>query len=269
MGTAAQAGQQDVGIGAPRYPEVEVNLVGVGSHLLAVLDRCRRAVEKAELPKAVYTDFYDEATGDYDDLVVHALRTMTEWFTVITDAAVPANESIEDYLTRLEAALEPQGDFWEMELVGQMVETRSMGGVDSSDPEGAIRASVAKEIELQLRDIELWRDDLAVQVTNVDWDCFEVQNGGLTLIGTLAVRFTVSADGIALWSAGANIFCEHSLEDDLEDDEELDELDELPDDEVEDWWLAHGVDVWEVTDFRCRWIDIGEVEVVLVPNRQP
>jgi len=176
---------------------------------------------------------------------------------LITEVVVPTNETVEDYLTRLEAALEPQGDFWEMELVGQMVETRNMGGVDSSDPEDVIRSSVAKEIELQFRDIELWRDDLAVQVERIDWDCFEVQNGSV-LIGTLAVRFTMSADGITLWSAGANIFCEHSLEDDLEDDEDLDEL---PDDEVEDWWLAHGLDVWDVTDFRCRWIDIGEVEL--------
>ena len=185
-----------------------------------------------------------------------------------------AIETIEDYLVRLEDALAPQGVFRENELIGDMVRILAMYGVDWSEPPDVIRRNIATEIELQLRDIDFWRDDLTVQVERIDWDCFEVQNGGQTLVGTLTADFSVCANTEPLWGGNANIFCdqdliellEQTLEDGLEDegcDQLADELDDVPEDEVETWWLAHGLDVEAITEYWCRWVDIALVYTVL------
>lgn len=167
-------------------------------------------------------------------------------------------ETIEEYLLRLEHALAPEGEFWQNELLPQR-RTRHMAKVSFSAPKERTVADIAREVELQLRDIGLWREGLSVKVKDFDWECCEIQNEGCSLIGTLWVEFGVWGDGALLWSAHANLLCDHDLTNGLGDDE-LDGLDELDDDEAA-WWLAHGVDIGEVTDFDCPLIDMGEVEL--------
>jgi hypothetical protein len=184
---------------------------------------------------------------------------MTTKGNVIGMAKANTVETIEEYLLRLEHALAPQGEFWNNELLAQR-RTRHMVKVSFSAPKEHVRADIAREVELQLRDIGLWREGLSVRVEGFDWECCEIQNEGCSLIGTLWVEFGVWGDGALLWSAHANLLCDHDLANDLGDDE-LDGLDELDDDEAAAWWLARGVDVEEVSDFDCPLIDIGEVEL--------
>jgi hypothetical protein len=185
-----------------------------------------------------------------------------------TTNTVAAVESIEDYLERLEEALEPEGDFWENELLGQMSRVWHLGSVNSEDADDVIHAGVAKEIEEQLRGLDFWRDDLSIRIDDTDFECFEIQNDGRTLTGTLYAEFTVVHDGDGLWSARSNIFCERDLPDALLETGgvalshgDLDALGNLPDSEVDGWWLARGLSVWGITAFDCRWVDIGEVEL--------
>jgi len=61
----------------PKYPQVEVELVGKDGNAFAILGRCQKAVRRAGLPKEVFDQYKAEATsGDYD----HLLQTTMEWF---------------------------------------------------------------------------------------------------------------------------------------------------------------------------------------------
>jgi hypothetical protein len=184
---------------------------------------------------------------------------MTTKGNVIGMAKANTVETIEEYLLRLEHALAPQGEFWQNELLPQR-RTRHMVKVSFSAPKEHVRADIAREVELQLRDIGLWREDLSVKVKDFDWECCEIQNEGCSLIGTLWVEFGVWGGGALLWSAHADLLCDHDLANGLGDDE-LDGLDELDEDEAAAWWLARGVDIEEVSDFDCPLIDMGEVEL--------
>lgn len=63
----------------PRYPDIEVQLVGEDGNAFAVLGRVQRALREAGVPEAVVREFLAEATaGDYD----HLLGTVMRWVTV-------------------------------------------------------------------------------------------------------------------------------------------------------------------------------------------
>ena len=59
----------------PKYPDVQVRLLGEDGNAFAILGRVRKALQKAGHGDAV-EEFTKEATaGDYD----HLLRTVLEW----------------------------------------------------------------------------------------------------------------------------------------------------------------------------------------------
>lgn len=59
----------------PRYPEVEVTLVGEDSNAFFIIGRVQRALRKAKVPDAEITRFAEEATaGDYDNVIATAMR---------------------------------------------------------------------------------------------------------------------------------------------------------------------------------------------------
>ena len=63
----------------PRFPEIDVELVGQDGNAFAILGACRRAMKRAKLDPEIIEDFMREATsGDYDDL----LQTAMKWFNV-------------------------------------------------------------------------------------------------------------------------------------------------------------------------------------------
>ena len=63
----------------PRYPEVEVKLVGKDGNAFAILGRVCEALKRAEVPQAEVDEFMAQATaGDYD----HLLHVVMEWVTV-------------------------------------------------------------------------------------------------------------------------------------------------------------------------------------------
>ncbi len=63
----------------PKYPQVEVNLVGEDGNDILILGRVARAMRRAKVPQADIDLFYTEATaGDYD----HLLQTCMRWVTV-------------------------------------------------------------------------------------------------------------------------------------------------------------------------------------------
>lgn len=63
----------------PRYPEVEVELVGQDGNAFAILARVQGAMRRAGVPKADLDAFRDEATsGDYN----HLLQTCTRWVSI-------------------------------------------------------------------------------------------------------------------------------------------------------------------------------------------
>lgn len=68
----------------PKFPEVEVKLVGEDGNAFSILGRCRAQVSLARrnnlsAPNGVeWNEFHEEATsGDYD----HLLCTVMKWFT--------------------------------------------------------------------------------------------------------------------------------------------------------------------------------------------
>ena len=67
----------------PKYPEIEVQLVGEDGNAFAILGQVRRAMRNA-LPPTEFTEawalFEAEATsGDYD----HLLQTVMQWVEVV------------------------------------------------------------------------------------------------------------------------------------------------------------------------------------------
>lgn len=62
----------------PKYPEIEVNIIGRDGNAFAILGACDRAA-KRKIPSVEWDSFMDEATsGDYN----HLLRTVMKWFNV-------------------------------------------------------------------------------------------------------------------------------------------------------------------------------------------
>ena len=64
----------------PKYPHITVRLTERHGNAFAILGRCRRAAENAQLPEEEIEQFLTEAmAGDYDHLVQTAMR----WFEII------------------------------------------------------------------------------------------------------------------------------------------------------------------------------------------
>ena len=63
----------------PKYPEIEVQLIGEDGNAFAILAKVKRAMRLGGVCKCQIEDFREEATsGDYD----HLLRTCMKWVTV-------------------------------------------------------------------------------------------------------------------------------------------------------------------------------------------
>ena len=64
----------------PKFPDVEVKLVGQNGNAYAILAAVRRGLRKAEVSNADVDRFVEEATaGDYDNL----LRVCMAWVVVV------------------------------------------------------------------------------------------------------------------------------------------------------------------------------------------
>lgn len=62
-----------------KYPEINVQLVGLNSNVFSILGKCLEAMRRAKLSQEERDAFYKEATsGNYD----HVLATCMEWFDV-------------------------------------------------------------------------------------------------------------------------------------------------------------------------------------------
>lgn len=60
----------------PRYPEVEVPMVGEDGNAFAIIGRVSKALGRAGVPAGEVKEFKEEAmSGDYDAL----LRTVIRW----------------------------------------------------------------------------------------------------------------------------------------------------------------------------------------------
>ena len=66
----------------PRYPEVEVQLVGEDGNAFSILGRVRMAMKKHGISEDVRDEFMREATSDDYD---HLLRTCMAWVTCDPD----------------------------------------------------------------------------------------------------------------------------------------------------------------------------------------
>jgi len=63
----------------PKYPEIEVELVGQDGNAFAIIGACVKMMKKAKLQQSEIDEFNKEAmSGDYDNL----LRTCMKWFDV-------------------------------------------------------------------------------------------------------------------------------------------------------------------------------------------
>ncbi len=63
----------------PKYPDVEVQLVGEDGNAFAIMGRVMSALKDAGVAKDEIDQYYAESTsGDYDNL----LRTAVEWVSV-------------------------------------------------------------------------------------------------------------------------------------------------------------------------------------------
>lgn len=63
----------------PKYPEVEVELVGQDGNAFAIMGRVSGALKKAGVPKDEVAEYMRESmSGDYDNL----LRTAMKWVSV-------------------------------------------------------------------------------------------------------------------------------------------------------------------------------------------
>jgi hypothetical protein len=64
---------------SPKYPDVQVQLVGEDGNAFAIMGRVAGALKRAGVPKEEIDVYYSESTsGDYDNL----LRTATQWVQV-------------------------------------------------------------------------------------------------------------------------------------------------------------------------------------------
>lgn len=63
----------------PKYPEIEVELVGQDGNAYAIMGRVEAALKEGGVPKAERDKYMEESmSGDYDNL----LRTAMKWVTV-------------------------------------------------------------------------------------------------------------------------------------------------------------------------------------------
>lgn len=63
----------------PKYPEVEVELVGQDGNAMAIMARVSRAMEKEGIPAKEREKFLEEAmSGDYDTVI----QTCMKWVEV-------------------------------------------------------------------------------------------------------------------------------------------------------------------------------------------
>ncbi len=68
-----------VGIEAPKYPEIEVRLVGEDGNAVAIMGRVANALRKAGVSQEEINAYLDESmSGDYDNV----LRTAVKWVSV-------------------------------------------------------------------------------------------------------------------------------------------------------------------------------------------
>lgn len=72
-------GKSFAGIDAPKYPEIEVRLVGEDGNAVAIMGRVSNAMRKAGVSQEEINAYLDESmSGDYDNL----LRTAVKWVSV-------------------------------------------------------------------------------------------------------------------------------------------------------------------------------------------
>lgn len=65
--------------GEPKYPDIEVQLVGEDGNAFAIMGRVASALKSAGVSKEEIDEYYAESTsGDYDNL----LRTAVKWVSV-------------------------------------------------------------------------------------------------------------------------------------------------------------------------------------------
>jgi hypothetical protein len=63
----------------PKYPDIEVELVGQDGNAFAILGAVQKALKRNGVPKEEIDQFFKEATsGDYDNL----LRVAMDWVDV-------------------------------------------------------------------------------------------------------------------------------------------------------------------------------------------
>jgi hypothetical protein len=72
-------GKKFVGIDAPKYPEIEVALVGEDGNAVAIMGRVSNALKKAGVSQDEINAYLDESmSGNYDNL----LATAVKWVSV-------------------------------------------------------------------------------------------------------------------------------------------------------------------------------------------
>jgi hypothetical protein len=65
--------------GEPKYPDVQVQLVGEDGNAFAIMGRVASALKSAGVPQSEIDEYYEESTsGDYDKL----LQTAVKWVAV-------------------------------------------------------------------------------------------------------------------------------------------------------------------------------------------
>lgn len=63
----------------PKYPEIEVELIGGDGNAFMIIGKVRQALKRAGVPKEEVEEFSEEAmSGDYDNV----LRTCMKWVEV-------------------------------------------------------------------------------------------------------------------------------------------------------------------------------------------
>ena len=72
---------EDAGVvwhGKPKYPEIEVRLIGLDGNAFALMGAVVKALKAAKITKEERDTFMQEATrGNYDDLLLTCLRWVT------------------------------------------------------------------------------------------------------------------------------------------------------------------------------------------------
>lgn len=73
----------------PKYPQINIPLVGEDGNAFAILGRVRAAMKKAKVPPEEMTAFSNEAaSGDYD----HLLQTVMKWVGTDEEDKLDINE---------------------------------------------------------------------------------------------------------------------------------------------------------------------------------